>query len=106
MWMRWCALAMGLGLACVVAGLALAVHAQFLFLACDPAGPCDAAAARTRLAVEVSLLGVILTSLSTAAVAGLLMRMARPPVRVARPAPPPREGPSVQGAPVPAAPPR
>ena len=82
---RGCALAMGLGLACVVAGLGLAVHAKLLLLGCAPSAPCEAAASEERLAVELSLLGVILSSLATAAFAHGLMRLARPPDPLARP---------------------
>lgn len=86
MWMRWCALAMVAGLLCVVAGLGLAVNAQWTLLGCEGDGACASVPLQRRLAIGVSLLGVILSSLSTAAVAGILMRTARPPHPLARPA--------------------
>lgn len=80
MWMRWCALGMAAGLLCVVAGLGIAVGAQTLLLRCDDAPEaCEAlAASRTRFAIALTLFGVIASSLSTAAVAGFLMREKRP----------------------------
>jgi hypothetical protein len=80
MWMRLCALAMGLGLACVLGGVGLALGVQGERLACD-GDPCGPTEARQRLAIEASLLGVILSALATAALAGGLMRLARPRVR-------------------------
>ena len=80
MWMRWCALAMATGLCCVVAGLAWAVVSQGLFVRCsDGADLCQAAnQAGQRFAIGLSLFGVIVSSLSTAAVSAFLMREKRP----------------------------
>lgn len=82
----WCVLAMMAGLACVVAGLVLGAHAQWTILACAEGADCPSMDGQKRFAVELSLVGVILASLSTAALAALLMRQARPPLR----RPPPR----------------
>lgn len=101
-WFRWCVLAMGAGLALVVAGLVVAGHAQWTLLGCGgPDAPCPPVDAPRRLAVELGLLGVIVSSLSTAGVAALLMRQARPPIRKLRPPPPRPVGPeaALAGAP-------
>lgn len=87
MWLRLCALVMGLGLACVLGGLGLAVHAQVQRLGCDPGAPCGDTAAEQRLAIEASLFGVVLSASATAGLSWGLMRLARPRVRG-----PPRPG--------------
>lgn len=80
MWLRWCALSMVVGLALVVLGFGVAINGHASLVECCGAGDQD------RLAIELSLLGVIVSSLSTAGVAGALMRTARPHVRHPRPA--------------------
>ena len=108
MWLRWCALGMMLGLGLVVTGLLVAVNAQMAVVDCGAA--CLGADGR-RLAVELSLVGVIVSSLSTAGVAAALMRTARPrmarppPVRAPSPARP-RAPTEPAAPPVPAGPPR
>lgn len=77
MWVRAAAFGMGAGLLLVVGSLGLAAYAQLGILACEGADDCAAAKARQILAIELSLLGVILTSLATAALAWMLTR-ARP----------------------------
>jgi hypothetical protein len=93
MWVRLCAVAMGLGLLCVVGGLGLAAHVQVERLGCDAADPCGDTASRQRLAIEAGLFGVILTASATAALAWKLMRIARPPIRIVRPVAAGRDGP-------------